>query len=202
MASKQQLVETPTRAASVSSPNKTPKHVVRCELGHRLYIEMFASTPSAHAFVDTMLDNGGYKWHDNKMLVAKGGVLKISCEEMEDIVEYKPKTESEHALPENMARQIDAFLKGHWTKHVKEEDEPAARTISAQKKPKPRSATSPRAERAGLVTIQDICSRNSWDPKRVRAIMRNAKWESPTSGWAWPKDVATQKEKELKKLIK
>lgn len=181
------------RMKGVSSPKRTPKHVIRCELGHRLYIEQFEDTSTAAQFLDLMLEDEPIRWVNKTELTAKGGILVIKCEELEGIIESE---DYEGRMPDNYVNQIRAFLSGKWVNTV-EDEEPAKKRSSAVEKKKRAVSDGDR------VTIQQICADNKWEPRVARSKMRGAKWSLPDSGsWSWPKKEAPAVEKKLKELMK
>jgi len=180
---------------AVSSPNSIPKHVVRCELGWRLYIEAFAETGTAKLFLDKMLKNEPIKWLASNHLTAKGGVLVVKCEELEDIIESPVPSGS---LPVEMERQLNAFLRGQWDKKVEAEEKPRPSVhVIGHKKPPPE-----RLVNSAVVTIQQMCLSNKWQARDARAVMRKAGWRKPSNGWQWEKKEAIEIEKKLKEMMK
>lgn len=172
-----------------SSPSKTPKHHVRCELGHRLYTEVFESTRAARTFIDALLKDEPIKWESNTEITAKGGVLRVECEELEQIMEFDASS-GEWRMPENMQQQLRAFLRGHWENKSKD--------IALSSPPKV-VVKPPRAING--VTLGALCEKHKWNPRNVRAALRKAKWDKPSGGWTWPEKEAKTVEKKLEGLM-
>src|SRR5215831_11241206 len=54
---------------------KAAKHVIRCDLGQRLYIEKFDDTNAAKVFLDRLLGKDKLKWESSTVATAKKGEL-------------------------------------------------------------------------------------------------------------------------------
>jgi len=172
---------------SPSPPKRPAKYSVMCELGHRLYSDNFMEKGDAAAFVQAVLQNEPLRWESPEEATAKGGVLVIKADDLEDLVEM----ERVPSLSSEQLRAVKAFLSGHWPPNDKV----------------PGSATSTNAKKAvmkkpGLVTLADMCTRNKWTPRVARMKLRKAKVKRPKdAGWAWPSNEAAKIEKQLKELI-
>jgi hypothetical protein len=167
-----------------------PKHLVRCELGLRLYVEKFDSTNAAALFVNAMLSDDKIKWVSPTCLTAKDGNLIIQSDDLEQIIEFK--TSDERKLPEEKRRQIEQFLHGKWRK-VKNNDNQVEDTGDDAKTPTKGLQGSKRSGVAStddMTTLADICQRLKIEPRKARAYLRK-KHEANDGRWAWAgRDVA------------
>jgi len=179
-----------------SSPKNLPKHHIRCEYGPRKYTEVFESTNAAKRFLDVLLNNEPEpKWVTEDAFTSKGGELKVQCAELEDIWTYEGKKKWE--MPDNMAQQLRAFLRGKW-------DNKSSVTVKAaaikHKDTPPRGEVKHR-EINGMTTLASLCDKNGWEPRVVRAAMRKAGWDKPEAGWLWPTKEAAGVEKKIGGLL-
>jgi hypothetical protein len=166
-----------------SAPKRLAKHVVKCELGSRRYVENFVDDASARVFVDAVLGDAKTSWKDDETLTAKDGALVVSCPTLSDLMELEPGEFEGVELPDPIVSQVSAFLRGKWVRVE------AKLQIAEKKKPTLTANDE--------VTLADVCARHKWEPSDVRAAMRRKKWEKPAGGWRWPKGEGIEK-----KLIK
>lgn len=175
-----------------SAPSRLAKHTIFCELGHRRYVEAFTDTGTARAFIDLVLHGEKIKWKSQTTITAKEGLLIITSEMLEDIMEAKPSGE----LPDPITNSVKAFLTGKWPKPGvrasvegeeghEENKGPHRRDAAKANKPKP-----PRELPPGMITLAELCEEKSWDPHKARVLMRKASWKKPAEGWMWKKGAA------------
>lgn len=65
----------------------------------------------------------------------------------------------------------------------------------------PREKQRVKASRSGLVTIQQIATELSVEPRDLRMILRKTKTPKPAAGWAWPITEADAMREMLKKAV-
>jgi hypothetical protein len=194
------------------SKMKAAKHVIKLELGPRLYVEKFDGTNEAKTFLDKVVGKDKPVWKTSTQFTTKEDALSVSCEELEDIMEFEKKDEDLWVIPDKMLKQIEAFMTGKWPK-VKNSPDPEVGHVGDKKRPvrapnrdlgpvKKRTAIATRAPKDDMTALGDICAKLKIDPSDARKAMRVAKWEKPGSVWAWPNKEAAAIEKKLKQLMK
>lgn len=185
-----------TQGKRPSSPKRPPQYHIRCELGERLYTETFTERGEAKLFLDLIIKpkDNPVKWMSETLLTTKGGVLKISCEELEELMETEEK-DTAVRLPENIASQVEAFLRGKWAIKVDDtKTKPPQRVVSRKRAVADNGAAD--------VSLHELCEKNKWNARRVRSAMRDANWSKPAGGsWRWAKSEASAVEKKLKELM-
>jgi hypothetical protein len=154
-----------------SAPSRVAKHVVTCELGPRKYVETFTGDVEARAFIDLVIGDEAVRWKSPTTFTAKGGVLVVMTEHLEDLWEMKGKRSVE--LPEPIPDTVTAFLRGKWPQ--KEASSMTATTATA-------TTTVKDSEE---MTSAELCAKHKWSAKAVRVAMRKAKWKKPEGGWVW-----------------
>lgn len=184
---------------SPSPPKRIAKFTVSCELGHRFYLENFMEKADAAAFVQAVVKEESLRWVTPEHATAKGGVLVIKADDLEDLIEMKKVT----VLPPEMLRAVEAFLRGKWPQKEKASGKQSANYEHVDE-PEPKAArrTVPASSANGmLVSLADMCQRNKWTPRAVRVKLRDSDIKKPGGGWAWPSNEAAKVETQLKELM-
>jgi hypothetical protein len=194
------------------SKMKAAKHVIKFELGPRRYVEKFDGTNEAKTVLDKMIGKDKPMWKTSTQFTTKEDALSVSCEELEDIMEFEKKDEDLWVIPDEMLKQINAFLTGKWPESKNSPDHEVGHggdkktPVRAPKRflgpVKKRTTTATRAPKEGMTTLSDLCAKLKIDPHDARKAMRTAKWEKPEGVWAWPTKEAAAIEKKLKQLMK
>lgn len=185
-----------------SAPKKLAKHVIKCVLGPRLYIENFTNDKSARAFLELVVGKEKPKWKTDTMFTTHDDNCEISTAHLEELWEMPSPGIT---LAEPIPSTVKNFFGGQWKGMPKVDvgektREKIKETSKARTTREKRVAVGSNGE--DLVTLDHLCKQNKWEPRRVRAAMRGASWEKPGSGWAWPATDAGKIEKALSKLMK
>ena len=179
-----------------SAPSKLAKHVFKCTLGDRLYVESFTQDKSAKAFLELMVGKEKPKWKTDKSFTTHDGTCEIFSEHLEELFEMRS---GGVTLAEPIPSQVEAFLRGKWK--VKE---PEGKVSKVKTKNAPATKAVKAKDVKGIdgTTLDQFCKLNKWEPRRVRQAMRKAKWVKPAGGWSWALKDAPDIEKKLKVLMK
>lgn len=159
----------------------------------------FAAIHVAARFVKECIGGEKYTWRTKNMIALSESGFELSCDGLEDLVEYKPKKkhEREWELPEpyrSWAKEISTGLKSG-----REMPEPilSSPTVerSRQNPDKPRTRRPP--PDSGLVPLAKICDELGVEGRIARGILRK-KMKKSDSGWNFkPEEVDA-----VKKLLK
>jgi len=174
-----------------SAPTKIAKFRVACELGHRYYSEGFMTKADAAAFVQTVVKGEPLRWVNAEEATAKGGVLRIKADDLEDLVEMKKVGE----LRPEMMKAITQFLRGHWPSEVRTGEQSANWEHDEPK------TTKKKVEKPGLVMLADLCKKHKWTTRAARMKLRSSKIKKPAGGWAWPSAEAKKVEAQLEEMM-
>lgn len=190
-----------------SAPKVPPKFVIAVTRQSHYNTEAFVAMYAAHIFVLAVINEREYKWLNEKELKIDDTTIK--GDELEDIIEYKLKpAEREWELPEPYLSRAHFLATGE--RHTPalpanpiltpKQTRAAERVILEGKSP--RAPAAPRADRTGLVSIQDICATLKIEPRIARAALRKLNTPKPDVGWAWSPAEAKKIEALIKKEIK
>lgn len=170
------------RKEDMGTAKNPDKARVRCTLGWRMLDLGFDDLKHARLFIDEVLDGEKFKWKGTEKIIAKADdILEISSPELEEIMELDAKG----TLPKHEQDQIEAFLRGQWPKDKKNPD--WGKEVDAKPSGKKSADTpaAPKREKSGdMMSLQEICKDNGWEPKRARAALRKL-GEAKSGRWEW-----------------
>lgn len=192
-----------------SSPTKPPKYAVYGTYPHdaepgksRLLVIPFLATYAAKHFVETLLQNGGFKWKSPTIIVGDNGV-KVKSDQLEEIMEYEyVGAEASWELPARMVQQADMIRREYREDSerpdptgAEDEDAPERPSKKPKREPKPEKV---KIDKSGLVSVGEIAEQMGIEARDARAALRKQKIEKPDGGWLWKPD----KVDDIKKIIK
>lgn len=192
-----------------SAPKVPPRYVIAVTRQSHYNTEAFVAMYAAHIFVLAVINEREYKWLSSNELKVEDTTIK--GDRLEDIIEYKLKpSELKWELPEPYASRAHFLATGE--RHTPElPPNPIltpkqTRTIKAQtgvKAARSKPLTNRmRADREGLVSIQDICATLSIEPRIARGVLRKSNTPKPSHGWAFDKKEAERITKLIKDSLK
>lgn len=164
-------------------------------LGNSLHIHVWGAPFAAKKFIELVIRDDEWYWEleddgteSNDSLVTSSGI-RIRTNSTADRGMLREVMQHEYSLaevawdlPMPYPRLAQAWrVRRSWTD---------LRTVEQ----KVRRGT-PRASRAGMVTVQNIAEELGIKPRDARGALRKAKMAKPVQGWAWkPDDVALIRE--------
>lgn len=167
----------------------------------RLLVKVYYSAYAAKRFVDECVAGKTFKWKKDDTIVVEDG-MTIKSSELEELIEHEyTALESEWFLSEEEQKQVGRMRAAVYYPQEKAKALPAPteKPMAMVSKPKEAKAEKqPRASRDGLIDVGKIAADLNCDPRIARAILRKAKIEKPSAGWAWP----SQEAEKIKGLIK
>jgi hypothetical protein len=187
-----------------SSPRRNPTHVLRVDFEGRLLIVNYCGVFAAKKAFDHIVSEEEYKWLDSKTIQTESG-LKVRSDQLEEIVEYDfSKEQQEWDFPEEERRKFYAIRSRPEDREQARKERNERLGVDQDDKPeRTKKERTPRASREGLVTVQMIAEEFGIEPREARGILRKAKVEKPSAGWAgnetWADNIRKIIEKGMKK---
>lgn len=178
-----------------SNPVRHAKHIIRISRrGDLKGMAPFSATYAAAKFVDTAIGDEKYTWRTKDSILLFESGYELSCDELEDLVEYKYKgKEKEWELPDpylGWAHEISTGVKSKFKLPEPEETPVQERVRKSQvsRSPKP----------SGLVSLAKICEELGVEPREARGILRK-RIKKTENGWNFTPDEVENIKKLLKK---
>lgn len=181
-------------------PSRNPTHVLRGDYDNRLVIVSFCAVFAAKKAFEILTAGETYKWLNTKTVVTSGG-MKITSEQLEEIVEYDfSKTEQEWDFPPSDTRNslISARNRQATAEERIERNERLGIEAPRESVKREKKEHVPKPSRDGLITVQAIAQELNIEAGEARAILRKAKVEKPEAGWAFNDNEA----KSIRDIIK
>lgn len=128
----------------------------------------------------------------------------IQSDQLEEIVEYDfSREEQEWDFPENERRSVLGVVKPTSVEERKARNERLGVSDDSRSRERPaKREKTPRASREGLTTVQDIAKELGIEAGDARAILRKAKIDKPSHGWAGDEKWANEIRAVIKKGMK